>query len=465
MIRKEDAMKKQFGTILLCITALSMTFVSCNAAEDDSVYTIQAQQSEYSVSLVNDAVKTAQMQISMTKDDEEYTSSKITYASKDNNIATIDDKGVITAVAAGETDVIASFGSEDKEIVASSHVVVYGSASDEEINTYDEAYVNLYGRTYTDSEKLVLDNAATAVEIAFYGTELTLNVYNSGSGSAKAKLRCFIDGEEYGTETVLTKLSKTRAVEYVAATGLGSGIHTARIVKASSPQYGVVCIDDITTDGSFLTAKAKPELKIEFIGDSITAGFGSVGSNPDDGTIENSDCSKSYAYLTAQALNADYDVVALEGICAKDGTTNMYDKYTKISVCNSALAYDPSSFQADYVVVALGENDTWHANSSAFPYTMKQLKTDYAEMLQLVRSQHPDARIICLYGMMESSDKYMEIVLNSVLKTIEDDKITTLHVSPNTTGGGYHPNEASHRFYAKALTEHINSLGYVTENG
>lgn len=452
-------MKNKFGTILFCITALSMTFASCGGSDDDSVYTIQARQSEYSVSLLNDSVKTAQMQIAMTKDDKEYSSSKIAYASNDPGIATIDGKGVITAVAAGETDVTASFGSGDKQIVASSHVVVYESASGEQINTYDETYVNLYGRTYTDSGKLILDNTATAVEIAFYGTELKLNAYNTGSGSAKAKLRCFIDGEEEGTETLLTKLSKTRAVEYTAATGLGKGIHTARIVKASSPQYGVVCIDNITTDGSFLTAKAKPDLKIEFIGDSITAGFGAVGSNPDDGTVENSDCSKSYAYLTAQSLNADYDVIALEGICAKDGATNMYDKYTKISVCNSALAYDPSSFKADYVVVALGENDTWHANSSAFPYTMSQLKADYAEMLRLVRSQHPDARIICLYGMMESSDTYMEIVLNSALKTLsEDDKITTLHVSPNTTGGGYHPNEASHRLYAKALTEHIRSL-------
>lgn len=449
---------KKILAFALC-AIMPLSFSACGKENvDDSIYTIRSTQSEYSVSLLNDEVKTSKMQIEMTKNGESFAPSGVFYTSENSAVATIDQNGIITAVAPGETKVSASFGSGEKTVSVASDVVVYNPSSTENINTYSESHVNLYGRTYIENQKLVLDNAATGVEVAFYGTELKLNVYLSGRGGNLAKLRCFIDGEEDGSATILEGLSTKKPTEYIAASSLEYGIHTARIVKASSPQYGAIGIDSLTTNGTFLDAKEKSNLKIEFIGDSITAGFGAVGSPSDEGNVTSSDCTKSYAYLTAQALDADYDIIALEGICAKDGSPNMYERYEKVSVCNANTAFAPSSFEADYVVVALGENDTWHASSPLFSYTMKQLKEDYADLLRLIRKHHPNSPIICLYGMMGASDNYMDLIYNSAVKNFADDNIGNLPVQPNTTGGGAHPNAASHKSYAQRLTDYILTL-------
>ena len=377
------------------------------------------------------------------------------YTVADDSIASIEG-ATVTAIGAGETVVTASFTTDEGTATASIPLVVLAGASADAVNKFDESAVNLFGRTYTSSKKLTFDNVCTGIEVAFAGTQLAAKL----SVSAKNKVRVYVDGDTEGQTLVL---ENTTAKSTVLCKNLENGVHTVRILKASSPMYGKVFLPDtaaFVTDGTFLAAREKSELKIEFIGDSITAGCGANGaSNEPLQTVENSDSTLAFAYLTAQTLGADFSMMALEGICAKDGATNSYDLYNRYSP-NNTSKYDASSFDADVVVLALGENDVWHATSDQFPnYNLTLFRADYADMLRLIRKAHPQAKIVCVYGMMPASARAdgSQAMKNAIADT-GDDNITTLQLVTNERGANYHPNASAHKTNATRLAKHISEL-------
>ncbi len=384
---------------------------------------------------------------SVTEDGKPLSNATVTYTSSDEAIATIDENGVITAVAAGETKITASY----ETVSATTSVRVLASATAEQINAFDESVLNLYSRTYVGSKRVTFDNVCAGVDIAFAGTKLT----GSFTVSNKSKIRVFIDGDTAGKEFIIEKTGEVTLCE------LDAGIHTVRVLKASSPLYNSITMPvgkAFQTDGEFLKAPAKSDLKIEFIGDSITAGCGSVGKSSQTQTVENSDPTKAYAYLTAQALNADFTIQALEGICAKDGGINAYNTYKNYGY-NMNIPYASSKFDADVVVIGLGENDMWHATSDLFPYTVEAFRTDYADLIRLVRESHPDAAIVCAFGMMPaSSTKQAEDTIRAAVADTEDDNVYCVKMLCNETGGASHPNAASHQKNAETLTALIREI-------
>ena len=80
------------------------------------------------------------------------------------------------------------------------------------------------------------------------------------------------------------------------AEGLSDGYHKVRIVKATEMQDALWSIISFEADG-FATVTQKSNLKIEFVGDSISAGYGVIGAPGEPKTVENSDCTKSYTIL------------------------------------------------------------------------------------------------------------------------------------------------------------------------
>lgn len=382
----------------------------------------------------------------LTEDGKPLSDANITYKSADETVARIDENGAVTAVSAGETSVTATYES----LSATARVRVLASASAEEVNAFEA--VNLYSRTYVSAKRVTLDNVCSGYDIAFAGTTLSGNFNVSG----KSKLRVFIDGDAEGKEILLEKSGSVVLCE------LPAGVHTVRVLKASSPQYNSVTVpvgSAFQTDGEFLRAPEKSGLKIEFIGDSITAGCGSLGNaSHHDQTVENSDATKTYAYLTAQALGADFSMQALEGVCARDGAVNAYDTYTRYGY-NLSATFDPKKFDADVIVIGLGENDMWHATSPLFSYTVEQFRTDYADLLRLVREHHPDSAIVCAYGMMPSSSTKQaeETILNAIADT-GDQNVFPVKMLSNETGGAFHPNLATHRQNAETLTALIREI-------
>lgn len=417
-----------------------------------STYEISLERPLYLLSADVEAASTLPLSAALTDGKGAAVQGEISFSSADPEVASVQGKSLV-AVAPGETTVTATYEKDGKSVSAAATVAVLESAEEAQADTLSRDVVRISGRTYTAAGGLAFDHVLSGVEVAFAGTELSVNFLTGTIG----KIRCFIDGEAEGqTYTVLSKKNLKVAM------GLENGAHTVRIVKASSPQYGRVVLNSdnaFTTDGSFLKARKAPALKLEFIGDSITAGCGAAGTRMEaTPSMNNSDATLGYAFLTAQALGADISAIAQEGICVKDGGYCAYDAYTHVSFSNTGT-FDPSTYEADVVVLALGENDMWHATDSTFSYTTEQFRTDYSDMLRLIRSKHPEAKIVCIYGMMPaSSTPNADTLIKGAIADTEDTNITSVQMVSNEQGANSHPSADAHRTTAATLTEHIRGL-------
>ena len=156
------------------------------------------------------------------------------------------------------------------------------------------------------------------------------------------------------------------------ADSLGEGAHSLRVTYAiegyeKHPEFrGFV----ISGPGSkLLPAPKRPKLRIEFIGNSITCGYGTDADSGDTHfSYDTENHTLSYAYLTARALDADFNIVARSGIGMyrsyngpREGTPDNripaeYDR---------TLIYDPAHYwdhrfrlRPDIICINLGTNDT-----------------------------------------------------------------------------------------------------------
>ena len=417
------------------------------------VYELAFQKTDYLLATVEQA-STASAIAALQKDGAP-AEGTVVYEMKDPAVAAYAD-GTITAVGAGKTTLTASYEADGQKVTATAAVTVLAETEAEKVNAFAEGSASLFGRTYFSGKQLVLDNVCTGTEVAFYGTSLTC-----GFASTKGQIRYFVDGDTEGTAMELSASAKTLEIK-----DLEAGLHVVRILKASSPSTefgGAIRLAEapLATDGTFLTPPPKPDLKIEFLGDSITAGAGALGTSAQKQTIANSDPTKAYSYLTAQKLDADFSVIAVEGMCAKykylPSSPCGYETYLTQSV-NSSTPYE-GPFDADIVVLAFGENDFYLADTNSNGYTLDQLRTDYADMLALIREKNPDAFIVCVYGMMPYSARPLtKNTIEGVIADMGDSKVSSVFMMSNEQGANAHPNAAAHKTNANRLVKHIRSL-------
>ena len=181
------------------------------------------------------------------------------------------------------------------------------------------------------------------------------------------------------------------------AEGLSSGRHTFAIYRQTEHSYGEVGVCALSYDGEMLDRPADKDVCIEFIGDSISCGFGNLGdSTKGNGNPLWSDGTRAYTYLTAQALNADWSNVSWSGLGCKYGysSTTMQEVYPAQRYhYDKTAAYD-FSVQPDVVILALGTNDNSKGPDTA------SVRAGLVEMLRLVRAKNPDVPIVWIHGMM-----------------------------------------------------------------
>ena len=268
------------------------------------------------------------------------------------------------------------------------------------------------------------------------------------------------------------------------ATALPEGRHFVRLMYVIEgyefyPEFWGFVLDK---GRQLVEAPALPSRKLEFIGNSITCGYGNEGTNAKEGfTYETENHYYSYASLTARALDAQHWVVARSGIGAyrnyggpKAGTpdSNMpvqyeYTGYAWKPQLRSEPTFlsekwDFSRYQPDVVCINLGTNDLSTNN-----YDVKLLKQGYQTLLKMVRQHNPQAKIVFLCGSM-LLDKELEIakkILDEVAAEANkagDKQVYRFDFTYQNGslgyGNDYHPSIWQHEKMAAELTAYLRSL-------
>ena len=260
-----------------------------------------------------------------------------------------------------------------------------------------------------------------------------------------------------------------------------------KVLRLSEAIYGYSGFDSAKLDGELLPAevtsssaeKTKAPLKLEFIGDSITCGYGIEGIyGKDTFTTKQERPDLAYAYLTAQALGAEYQLVSRSGIglisCYTDPLTVTLpnhaeplmsqiwpytDRYLSQRLGIEPELWDESRFSPDIVIIHLGTNDTsWVRGLEDRRLSFVNL---YEQMIEAIHRRSPKARILgCLGAMGQELCASVEEAFERFGKTFPSvqTKVVKFPVQDENGDGvatDWHPNTITHKKIAEILTKEI----------
>ena len=262
----------------------------------------------------------------------------------------------------------------------------------------DDPFIQYIGRfDFTNPKKVVYDWAGVYIIAKFEGTSCSIRLEDH-----KNEYAIIVD--DYAPRLLKTN----KDTVYEVATGLKESVpHTIMIQKRREPLVGIGIFSGFILDKGkkLLSPPKRPERRIEFIGNSITSGYGVEGKNHDcHFSVETENACMSYAAITSRALNADYSLVSYSG----RGVVRNYGDKNKTSINPMPSLYDRTCFFdstkhwkfnewiPQVVVINLGTNDF-----STKPFPDKRVfQSAYNKLINRVRTLYPMVTIFCICGPM-----------------------------------------------------------------
>ncbi|KAF1949873.1 lipolytic protein-like protein G-D-S-L family [Byssothecium circinans] len=313
-------------------------------------------------------------------------------------------------------------------------------------------------------------NPATR-ELTWPGTGVSFS-FNGCSARIGLGLITGTNSAELTVDGIATVIPNVNGTYISTPTNLTEGTHTVILRKRSEAVFGSFVLGNVTTDGSFLP-DVQPTRKIEVIGDSITVGYGIDGVNPCVNTAALENNPKTYAVLAAEALKADYTIIAWSGL----GLTRNYmtqapslrpiipvlwTRYGANDVNNTYTF--PNASIPDVVIINVGTNDFSYLGVRE-PLNATDFTNAMISFVQTIWTRYPDAEYFLLTSPMLSDDYPAGQVqkttqTQALTKAIEELNSTRVHLVDWPTQGSdtacdYHPNAATNAAQAPVLAEAI----------
>lgn len=345
-------------------------------------------------------------------------------------------------------------------VVVLSTMTLFGFSRENQVFSPSDPSVTYVGRTFIQDKKVSFDWAGVYFRFRFTGTSLSLkisdtksnyyDVFLNDSWHSKVNFR--------GQDTIIHLFCN-----------LDPGVHSVSIHKCTEGNEGKTTLHEILLDegASLLPSINKERYKIEFIGNSITCGFGTETNNPQEKyTPETENSYHSYAAITSRYFDADYVLTAHSGIGVVHnyGDKKGLSEYTMLHRFFNTLDntkdenWDFSKWKPDVVVINLGTND--------FSQEIKPTKADfikgYKKLLSSVRKVYGNIPIFCLTSPMSNSLQF-----ESVKEACESYADAQVYFIPmlshtlkgkNDLGAAYHPSYTGQRKMAMLLIPYISSV-------
>ena len=360
----------------------------------------------------------------------------------------------------------------------------------------------ILGRT-TPLEKdkpLILFWAASALEIAVKSSEVYLLI-SSNYDRNEPWISIYINGRPVSRFFVEKGEPKWVCISKNMSTAKENII---TIYKDTQPMpddiHHSLFIHEVKLSEDGIFCKIKPKnIKIEFIGDSLTSGEGLAGGPNDwDWIPQWFVGSSTYAAQTARLLNADFTVISQSGwgICwAWDGNRKNkipphYEQICGVSKSDYQISlgsqknYDFKG-GSDFVIVNLGTNDNgafnqppWRKEEFGDKYKLnlnedgtvcekdsKTIINGVKDFLKVIRKNNPNAVIIWCWGMIKiqlvppliqyAVEEYKFESGDKKVYTLELDSMEDVEIFEDEKGSRGHPGFKTHKLAANKLCDFI----------
>jgi len=279
----------------------------------------------------------------------------------------------------------------------------------------DNPAFSYFGRTDRSDPKVVrFDWPGVYLRCSFTGNALEIRL----KGGTRDYFNVFIDD-------LPVKVIHPVADSISVIAGLaGKNAHELLITKRTEADMGMACFYGIgiSPNGIITPSTVRNSRKIEFVGNSITCGYGAEGlSGNERFKPETENSYLSYASIAARAFSADYALMAHSGL----GIIRNYNDKSKISTklapmpprfgrtfdTDSVKMWDFNQWIPDAVVINLGTNDY-----STLPHPDKAVfKRRYEELIERILEVYGKIPVFCVVGPMTNEPCY------TIVKEVVDD--------------------------------------------
>lgn len=302
----------------------------------------------------------------------------------------------------------------------------------------------------------------TSVHINFEGTEIYAEMQDERGENFYTII---IDGKIIEILNPSTKKEK-----YLLATGLSDSKHSLTLFKRTEFSSGKTTFFNFSIQNKAKVLEKSPakKRKIEFYGDSITAGHGIDDlEGKDRGESAYYNNYLAYGALTTRHFDAAYNCICKGGIGLMISwfPYNMTDIYNRLNPLDKNSLWNFENEVPDIVVVNLFQNDSWLVNKTNHPEFEKIFGTkppskemivaSYKKFILLLRKQYPKAQIICALGNMDATkhNSGWPDYIQEAKEQINDDKIHTIVFPYKKTKG--HPSSLEQKQMADVLISYI----------
>ena len=342
-------------------------------------------------------------------------------------------------------------------------------------------HLKLHGRSAVIEKSVTCDWTASGIE---FSADCKGDIYLDMTTTLDTYLTVYIDGVrmdelKYNHETK-TRDGNTYYLDVGThrvkiASDLEEGLHTVRVLRQN--MNGNTSVDAIVLSGELRERPADREMFIEFVGDSTTCGYAALGINKLLGLTTTDDKvgaattegTSAYAYLTAEAMQADCSMLAISGIGFYKGSVSypMTDVYPCISYRRDHTQKDFQPTRTpDVVVVNLGENDEGRIKTNTAEFKahvedlIAQIRTTYTESTPIVFCYNSTIQCKIAPPLIQEvidAKGGAEAGLYSLVMTTDISPVTPTKHTHNGAPGN-HPNVEQHQKQADTLTAFLKEI-------
>lgn len=346
----------------------------------------------------------------------------------------------------------------------------------------DKANVKWLGRALYEDKRLWCAYSGTGAEFIATGTDVLVTVYGDSATEVVdndnnlARIGIYINGKR-----IVDELIRTAEKTYMLWHSDTPEAITVRIIKLSETAMSTFSIGEIEVcggcDSNSLRPTEEKEMLVEFIGDSITCGYG-VDDEDENHSFRTGteDVTRAYAYKTAEWLDADYSMVSISGYGMISGYSG--DGETKLTNQLISTYYDTIGFsyanhmgktpqdtkwlfnrrEPNVIVLNIGTNDASYCGT--YEDRREEYRNEYIRFLKTIRQHNPHARIFCILGIMgDLLFPYVQDAVEEYMQITGDHNIQAEHFAEQIPEDGlvadYHPTERTHQKAASHLTQLI----------
>ena len=340
--------------------------------------------------------------------------------------------------------------------------------------------VKLVGRSLLVENVRWVALSGAGAAFRFQGKQLAITIHGSNNATAPDNDTCYarfailVNGERMVDDIMDTAKKCYQVIDKEEVQEA-----EVQIIKLSESAMSAIGIAPLTCDEDAVISPIARKLHtIEFIGDSITCGYGTDDMDLSHTfSTQTEDVTKAYAYKTAQLLEADYSLFSCSGYGIISGYTPdpeirgavelIPPYYESQCFCRDDfgsagspenIPWDFSKYQPQVVVINLGTNDDSFCQDTE--WKREEYRQKYVEFLKVVRKNNPVAEIFCVLGLM-GDRLYDKVCLarEDYVKQTDDIHIHTIHIPDQSTVGGnvidYHPTPQAHTMASEVVAAAI----------